>query len=175
MLSAKLLDMRTVVPLKAGERVQVKAYKSDGTCYRWWYATVEAVETDRIILVTPVGHRVEDPCGGWSSQHAIRSYYWLDRAYSLLEAYTADGQLDEIYINIGSPAQLGDGEISFTDYELDVSRTPPHRACIVDQDEFREAASRFGYPEEFQQACYEVADEALELANRWAARGMPSV
>ena len=36
-----------------GDRIQVRAYKSDGTCYRWWYATVEAVETDRVVVINP--------------------------------------------------------------------------------------------------------------------------
>ena len=75
------------------ECVQIKAHKSDGTCYRWWQATVEAVAPDHVVLVTPAGHRVEDIGGGWTSQWAIRSYYWPGRRYSLLEVYTPDGRL----------------------------------------------------------------------------------
>lgn len=161
--------------MKIGDRVQVRAYKSDGTCYRWWYACVEAVDTHLIILVTPLGHRVEDIDGGWTSDCAIRSYYWLDRPYSLLEVYAADGNLDEIYVNISSPVNVRDALISFTDYELDVSRRQPHRAHIADEEEFLEAASRYGYTKAFQQTCYQIAREATELANGWVARGMPTI
>jgi protein associated with RNAse G/E len=62
----------------------------------------------------------------------------------------------------------------FIDLELDITLEPPHRARVVDEDEFLEAAARYGYSEAFQQACYEVAREALEVADRWVARGMPA-
>ncbi len=161
--------------MKIGDRVQVRAYRSDGICYRWWYATVEAVEPQRVILITPVGHRVEDVDGGWASRHAIRSYYWLDRPYSLLEVYSHEGSLVEIYVNVNSPAEMEDSLIKYTDYELDVSRQPPHAARIVDEDEFREAAGRYAYSDEFQNACYEVAKEAMALADRWVAKGIPAI
>jgi len=161
--------------MQSGERVQVQAHKSDGTRYRWWQATVEAVASDQVVLVTPAGHRVEDIGGGWNSRWAIRAHYWPGRRYSLLEVYTPDGRLDEVYININSPVEIEDSCIRFTDFELDVSRKPSHPARLVDEDEFREAVARYGYSEEFQQACYQIAREAMEVANRWIAGGMPKI
>lgn len=161
--------------MRIGERIQVRAFKSDGTCYRWWCTTVEAVEQDLVVTVSPAGHRVEDISGGWVSQHSIRSYYWLDRCYCLLEVYGPNGELDEIYVNINSPAEIDDAGLRFTDYELDVSRELPRGARIVDEDEFEEAAREYGYSEEFQQACYQTAREAVKLANHWVARGLPAV
>jgi protein associated with RNAse G/E len=160
--------------MQIGERVQVRAYKSDGTCYRWWYATVEAVETDKVVVITPVGHRVEDVGGAWASGYAIRAFYWLNRWYSLLEVYAPDGRLEEVYVNISSPVEVEDSQMRFTDYELDVSRKPPHGARIVDEEEFLEAASKYGYSKEFQRACYQAAREAIGVANRWVAKGMPT-
>ena len=161
--------------MQVRDRVQVRAHKSDGMCYRWWYATVEAVEADRVVVVTPVGHWVEDIGGTWASRWAIRGFYWPDRWYSLLEVYAADGRLEQVYVNISSPVEIEDGYLSFTDYELDVSRRPPNGARIEDEDEFREAASKYGYSTVFQKACYEVAREAMEVANRWEAQGMPTI
>ena len=160
--------------MQIGERVQVRAYKPDGTCYRWWCATVEAVETDQVVVVTPVGHRVEDIRGAWASEHAIRTYYWANKPYSLLEVYAPNGTLVEIYVNISSPVEIGDMQLSFTDYELDVSRKPPEEARIVDEDEFSEAVTKYGCSEEFQEACYQTAREAIGLANGWIAKGMPT-
>ena len=160
--------------IKSGNRVQVKAYKSDGTCYRWWTATAESVTADELVLVTPAGHVIEDPSGDFASAHALRSYYWPGLWYCLLEAYTPDGELAEVYVNINSPIEVEGLQASFTDYELDVSRRPPGEAELVDEDEFQQAAAEYGYSEEFQRACYQAAREALDLANRWVARGMPS-
>jgi protein associated with RNAse G/E len=133
------------------------------------------VEPDRLVLITPVGHRVDGVSGAWASEHAIRAFYWLVKWYRLLEVYAPDGDWVEIYVDIGSPPELRDSELTFIDYELDVSRELPHPARIVDEDEFLEAASRYGYSVEFRQTCYEVAGEALELADRGVARGMPRI
>jgi protein associated with RNAse G/E len=159
--------------MEIGERVQVHAYKLDGTCYRWWHVTVEAVEADKVVVVAPVGHRVEGVSGARTSEHAIRAFYWLDRWYSLLEVYAPDGTLEEVYVSIASPARIEGARIWFVDYELDVSRKPPHEALIVDEEEFLEAVSRYGCSQEFQQACYRAAREAMGVANRWVAHGMP--
>ena len=160
--------------MKVGDRMQVRAYKSDGTCYRWWTATVESVDADQLVLVTPVGHLIQDPGGNFRSEHALRVLYWPGKWYCLLEAYTPAGELAEIYVNIGSPVEIEGLEMSFTDYELDVSRIPPGEARLEDEDEFQEAATEYGYSEEFQRTCYRVAAEAMELANRWVGRGMPT-
>jgi len=152
----------------------MRAYKSDGTCYRWWTATVEAVEPGTVVVVTPAGHRLHTPDGDWTSRWAIRSTYWPGRCYSVLEVYQPDGTLAEIYVNINSPIEIGDGQLSYTDYELDVSRELPHRAQLVDEDEFQEAALKYGYSAEFQEICHRVAEEALEIADNWVAKGMPT-
>jgi protein associated with RNAse G/E len=160
--------------MRIGDCVRVRAYKSDGTCYRWWTATVESVAPDQLTLVTPVGHPIEDPGGNFVSPNALRVFYWPGKWYCLLEAYAPDGELAEIYVNINSPAEIQGLQMSFTDYELDVSRRPPHKARLEDEDEFQEAVSLYGYSEEFQRVCYETAQEALDLANGWVARGMPA-
>ena len=159
--------------LQPGDRVTISAHKADGTRYRRWQATVESVAAGLVVVITHVGHQVEDIDGDFASKHAIRGFYWLDRGHNLLEAYTADGTLEQIYVNIASPPRIEGDQIRFTDYELDVSLVPPHQARIVDQDEFAEAAVRYGYSEAFQEACYQSAQKAAVLANRWVARGMP--
>jgi protein associated with RNAse G/E len=160
--------------MQVGDRVCVRVYKADGRCYRWLWATVEAVAADELVVVTPPGHRVEDVDGGWVSKTALRAYYWPGRWYCLLEVYAVDGRLEEIYVNINSPVEVENGVVRFTDYELDVSRRPPQGARIVDEEEFREAAAAYGYSEEFQRACYRAAREAVAVADGWVAAGMPA-
>jgi protein associated with RNAse G/E len=160
--------------MKPGDRVQVRAYKSDGTCYRWWTATVESAAPDELVLVIPAGHPIEDPGGSFVSGDALRSYYWPGKWYSLLEAYAPDGELCEIYVNISSPVEIDGLQMRFTDYELDVSRRPPGEAELMDEDEFQEAAIEYGYSDEFQRLCCQAAREALDLANRWVPRGIPT-
>jgi protein associated with RNAse G/E len=174
--------MTDTMRLQIGSPINVRAYKSDGTCYRWWTGTVEAAESGLVVVTTPAGHWVHTPEGGGKSKWAIRAYYWPDRWYSVLEIYLP-GDPDhlqarapvEIYVNINSPVEIGDAQLCFTDYELDVSRELPGRARLVDEDEFREAASKYGYSAEFQETCYRVAREAIDVADNWVAKGMPTV
>jgi hypothetical protein len=37
----------------------------------------------------------------------------------------------------------------------------------VGEAEFLEAGSKYGYSKDFQQACYQAAREAMDVANRW--------
>jgi len=158
-----------------GERIAVRAYKADGTCYRRWSATVEAVGENQVVTVSPFGHRLEGVAGTWCCHQAIRTFYWSDRWYNVLEVYGHDGELEEIYVNVSSPAEILDVQIRFTDYELDVSWSPGREPRILDQDEFAEAASRYGYSQPFQEACYRIARKAVKVARHWVPSGMPVV
>lgn len=159
--------------LQQGASLPVRAHKADGECYRWWTATVEQVGEGWIATTTPVGHQVKSPKGVWESPFAIRSYYWFDRPYSLLEVFKKDGSLQEIYIHVSSHPRLENGALRYTDYELDVVYKPGRRVEIVDQDEFEEAARRYGYSVEFQRACYGAAKRLREVARTWTPGTMP--
>jgi hypothetical protein len=104
----------------------------------------------------------------------LRSYYWFDKFYNLIEVFDTQGNLVEIYINIASPPEFEDSVMSFKDHELDVTRYPPKNAKLIDEDEFAEAAVKYQYTQEFQDRMYAAAEEALELANTWKAKPVPS-
>lgn len=156
--------------IQSGNHVQVRALRADGTCYRWWSAMIEHASDDCIVLFAPVGGEVEDVRGNWRRQHHMRTFYWFERHYNLLEVYGTTGALEEIYINIASPARLDGATLWYTDYELDVSVLPGAPPRIVDEDEFAEAAITYGYSIELQQVCHAVAQEALRVAKTWRVR-----
>ena len=106
-------------------------------------------------------------------QHHLRSFYWFDKCYNLIEVFDTDGVLIEIYINVASPPEFEDGIMSFKDHELDVTRHPPEPAELIDEDEFAEAVITYQYSREFQAKMYAAANEALELADHWKAGPAP--
>jgi protein associated with RNAse G/E len=159
--------------IEPGQAVEVTAYKADGSRYRWFQAAVESAAPDRLALVTPVGHAVHGRSGDWISPWAMRGTYRPGLRYFLLEVYAGDGQLAEVYANVNSPALVEAGRLWYTDYELDVSRLPPGPPRVVDEEEFAEAAARYGYTPEFQAECYRVAAEALEVVRGWTPQGPP--
>lgn len=160
--------------MKPGDKIHVRARKADGTVYRSWHTTIESVDADSIVTISAAGGMVEDRTRvSYQIEHILRSYYWFDKFYNLIEVFDTQGNLIEIYINIASPPELEDGLLSFKDHELDVSRYPPKAAELIDEDEFAEAAVKYQYTQEFQNRMYSVAEEAIELANHWKARLFP--
>jgi protein associated with RNAse G/E len=160
--------------MQIGEKIPVKAFKADGTCYRSWSATIDEIGPDYLITLAPVGDPVTDLARGiWNIHFALRSYYWFDKPYNLLEVFSPDGELAEIYINVASKPEIKEGILCFTDHELDVSRKPPLDAIIIDEDEFAEAIQKYNYSLDFQNEAYRIARECVEIANHWQARSFP--
>jgi len=160
--------------MKPGDKIHVRACKTDGTVYRSWHTTIESVTTDSIVTISPAGGMVEDRVRvSYQTEYILRSYYWFDKFYNLIEVFDALGNLIEIYINIASPPDFDNGIISFKDHELDVTKILPNEAKLVDEDEFAEAAIKYQYSKEFQKNMYSVAEDALKLANHWQAKPVP--
>jgi GrpB-like predicted nucleotidyltransferase (UPF0157 family)/protein associated with RNAse G/E len=158
--------------LRVGDAVRVRAFKSDGQWYRWWMATVESVTLECITTLSPPNNDVHTPTGKTQSKLAIRSYYWFDRPYNLLEVIQADGRLAEVYINIGRPIVQKGAELQFTDHELDVLKRAGQPARLVDEDAFAAASLLYGYSAGFQAYCRQQAQLALELAETWTMQGV---
>jgi protein associated with RNAse G/E len=160
--------------MKIGDQIQVQACKADGSVYRSWHTTIETMDADSLVTVSPAGSTMQDKKrGNVLIEHALRSHYWLDKFYNLVEAFDTQGNLIEIYINIASPPEFENDVMSFKDHELDVSKYPPKAAKLIDEDEFAEAAVKYQYTQEFQEKMYSAANEALELANHWQAKPSP--
>ena len=154
-------------PLRPGTPVTVRAFRADGSCYRWWMATVDRVTDGLVVTRSPAGYRVEGPGGGWVGRHNIRAFYWLDRPYNLIEAHQTDGSFHEIFVHIASPAQIEGRELWYTDHELDVVCRAGENPLVVDQDDFAEAVVAFRYSADFQAACWAAAAEASWLVAAW--------
>jgi len=159
--------------LKNGDTVTKKALKPDGICYRWGPAIVEGMTSDSVVVVSPVGHEVHALNGGWVSEVAVRTYYWLDRPYNLLEVYKADGNLQELYVHVASLPRMYQTEIQYIDYELDVVRRPGNDPFITDEDEFAEAVKKYNLSDKLQQTCEQASIEALSLLREWNPGDIP--
>jgi len=160
--------------MKIGDNIRVRACKTDGTVYRSWHTTIESLDANSMVTISPAGSSVFNIRGeDYPIRHHYRSYYWFDKFYNLLEIFEPHGGLFHIYINVASPPEFENGIMSFKDHELDVTRYPPKAAELIDEDEFAEATVKYQYSKEFQEKMYSAANEALELANHWKARPVP--
>lgn len=159
--------------LRAGDIVRVTAHRADGSWYRAWPGTVEDVAPGLLVTVSPPGTQVEDLHGGHIGLSAVRAYYWTERQYNLLEVYEPNGALELLYVHISSSARIEGTQVHYTDHELDVVAQAGQAARIVDEDEFAEAAKRYGYSVAFQREIHRAAEEAMRVASEWKPRGIP--
>ncbi len=162
--------------LKIGQQITVRALHADGRWYRKWETTVERLDGDGLVTLSPPGGLTCDAGKGASRlENYLRNYYWFDRFYNLLEEYDPGGTPTQIYINVGSPPTLTDAGFDWTDHELDVSKYIGRPARLLDEDEFAEAAQKYNYSPAFQRQCYAAAREALALAEVWPPPGLSGI
>jgi protein associated with RNAse G/E len=158
--------------VKPGDTIQVRVFKTGGLPYRSWQALVESITEDGIVTFTQAHNPIFMLTQTFAQTHHIRTYFWPGRRHTLLEIYEPDGQLHELYADITSPVEVTDGEVRFIDHELDVQMYAGETPRIVDQDEFAEAAERFGYSEEFVHQSYALAEALLDVLAGWQPRGV---
>jgi protein associated with RNAse G/E len=64
-------------------------------------------------------------------------YYYSDRWYNIFEIYDRDdGQIKGWYCNIGKPAVIVDGTVSYVDLALDLWISVDGKQDVLDKDEF---------------------------------------
>lgn len=86
------------------------------------FFTFRAVEVEEIVLK--------------EGDRFIETFYF-DRWYNIFEIHSeADDRLKAYYCNIGYPAMLVDGEVSYRDLALDLLVRPDGRETVLDMDEF---------------------------------------
>lgn len=70
--------------------------------------------------------------------HFVETFYF-DRWYNIFEIHTAaDNQLKAYYCNIGFPAKITNGEVSYRDLAIDLLVMPDGHQTILDIDEFKD-------------------------------------
>jgi hypothetical protein len=64
-------------------------------------------------------------------------YYYTDRWYNIFVVYDRDdGELKGWYCNIGRPAVIADGAVSYVDLALDLWVSIDGQQTVLDEDEF---------------------------------------
>ena len=65
--------------------------------------------------------------------------FYSDRWYNIFEIYDRDdGELKGWYCNVGVPAEIGDGIVSYQDLALDLWVSIDGKQTVLDEDEFEE-------------------------------------
>ena len=95
--------------------------------------------------------------------------YYTDRWYNVYAIHNReDGGLKCWYCNIGRPAVIGDGEVSYIDLALDLLIYPDGRQLVLDEDEFAALALS---PDERQHARQALQELQSDFTDRFAGSG----
>ncbi|HXF85577.1 MAG TPA: DUF402 domain-containing protein [Anaerolineales bacterium] len=93
-------------------------------------------------------------------------YYFTDRWYNIFEIHDRDsGKIKGWYCNIGMPAVIQDGVVSYVDLALDLWISADGRQVVLDEDEFEKLGLNAAL-----RAC---ALKGLEEAKRFFAEKNP--
>ncbi len=157
--------------VNVGDRLRVVVSNIDGTPRRSWTAEIEAFDDGGVRTLSRIGNPVTGPKGGWASRSNTRAFYWFSRPYNLLELYDEAGALTSLYVHVASPARLLDGELHYTDHELDVVRQRGEAPFTTDADELEQALIGHDSANELRAACHRAAAEATGLLGSWSPHG----
>jgi len=113
---------------------------------------------------------VHDVLGTISRGTLSVEYYWLDRWYNVFRFVGPGGALRNFYCNVNQPPSLNDHVLSYVDLDIDVVVNPDFSFQVLDLDEFKKNAVRYGYPLELQANAHRALKE---LTNLIEARAFP--
>ncbi|NQU44740.1 DUF402 domain-containing protein [bacterium] len=159
--------------MRAGDQVKIEIRHADGQPYRRWPRVVKEISEEIVVVQTPLGSWIDNVGGnGWRLPWHVRRYLWFDREYHVMQMYGADGTLEQLHGDVGSPAKIDGSTITFIDCELDIVWKPGEQVQIADQDEFAEAAATYAYSPEFQEQCWKIAEHLKQILMPWEPKWM---
>jgi uncharacterized protein len=89
-------------------------------------------------------------------------YYYLNRWYNIFVVYDRDdGRVKGWYCNVGMPAVLEDGVVSYVDLALDLWVSADGKQTVLDEDEFTE----LGLNDELSDGALQGLEELKALFN----------
>jgi len=145
-------------------QITVRVLKYDGVEYRRWDARIKSRDKKLILLDAEFEDEVRhDSLGMIPKGTRTIEYYWLDRWYNIFQFLKADGSTRLWYCNVNMPPDLINNELSYIDLDVDIVVQPDLSYQILDLDEFKANARRYGYSNEARTRALEAVDELVSM------------
>ncbi|MCM3869906.1 MAG: DUF402 domain-containing protein [Pyrinomonadaceae bacterium] len=144
--------------------ITVRAHKYDGSQHRTWQATLLRQEGPLLVLDGTFDEEIKhDLLGTIASGTRSLEYYWLDRWYNIFRFAEPTGELRSYYCNVNVPPAFDGQVLSYVDLDMDILVEPDLSYRIVDLEDFKENAERFGYSEDVQTNARQGLERLVEL------------
>ena len=155
----------------ATDAITVRACKFDGAIHRRWHARLRQRQDSLLILDARFEEEIHHAELGTIARGTLSvEYYWLDRWYNVFRFHEPAGPLRNYYCNVNVPPTFDGRALSYIDLDMDILVSPDLSFTILDEDEFRESAARFNYPEDVQKRAHQALRELITLIE---ARSFP--
>jgi protein associated with RNAse G/E len=135
----------------------------------WQYEGVVLSRTDTAVILEAFFNREDAPFMEITLKKGDRfvETFYTDRWYNIFEIYDRDdGRLKGWYCNIGKPAVLEDGAVSYVDLALDLWVSADGKQTVLDEDEME----RLKLDESTRTLAFAALDE---LKNRFLNENPP--
>ncbi len=125
---------------------QIVSRHYTGGAERIWPARLIRTEATLQVFAATFPATVRHPHLGLLERGtASLEYFWQDRWYNIFRLAQPSGALRNYYCNITLPPVYEPRRLIYTDLELDLLVALDGSWQILDEDEFTEAAHRYGY------------------------------
>lgn len=124
---------------EAAQRIKVQKKNPAGEV-TYEYEGVLVMRDETFIKLEALFDRADMPLGDVILKTGDRfvEYYYTDRWYNIFVIYDrADGRIKGWYCNVGKPAVIEDGVVSYVDLALDLWISADGRQTVLDEDEFK--------------------------------------
>jgi protein associated with RNAse G/E len=146
---------------KAAARIKVQKKNPAGEV-TYEYEGVLLSRDEHVVTLEAVFDRADMPFMDvvFKTGDRFVEYYYNDRWYNIFAIHDReDGQIKGWYCNIGKPAEIEDGIVSYIDLALDLWVSTDGKQTVLDEDEFEELSLN----EELRTGALHGLDELQEL------------
>ncbi|WP_406615258.1 DUF402 domain-containing protein [Mycoplasmopsis hyopharyngis] len=146
------------------KKVNVQAYKFDGTLYRQWNKALILRDTaDHYVLLLKRTRVYEIPYSTWTYKEYVLWFLPKKSMYNALIILKPNENF--VYVNLASTPIFENNTLKFVDYDLDIKAYPGQEFKIVDKEEFIDNAKKFGYPKKMISNVFKNLNELIYKYN----------
>ena len=129
-------------------KIVINSRKYDGSIHRSWTADlVSSKDTLRVFVGEFADSFVHPELGHIRKGMISYEYYWMDRWYNIFRFHEPDGVFRNFYCNVNMPPEFNGTEMNYVDLDLDLLVSSDWSVKLLDEDEFRQNALRYSYPD----------------------------
>lgn len=145
-----------------GRPITVNSRKYDGSLRRSWSAHLIQRSEGHILLEGYFETEVRHPELGIIAKgtRSVEAFFF-DRWYNYFSFYEPNREFRNHYINISMPPRMIDDAVDYVDLDIDVIIWPDERIEVLDEQEFRENARLYNYPNDVVSKVEELKQEIL--------------